>query len=330
MAALSGIVTAWQPDWVQPMDDRMALFLASGARHKKDTALSKLLARSLGNPEGVIATVDKWRTWQAAEQSGIRVPATKVAGSRADILNFGAQKGFPLVLKLAFSYAGMGVHICRDSTEAETAWNRLHQRNSPIDRLYGWREKVRGRVMDDYWQPASREVLASKFISGRPAMVQAVALEGRILGLLTAVAEENFPDAVSPASVVRFIQHDEMRNAAEKLIAHWKLSGFIAFDFVLDAENRAWFLECNPRPIPISHLGALAGEDLCRRFYAALTAMPPPVEKNFQEFSVAHFPREQHRDPHSEWLRQAFHDVPADEPELLAALLAETPTTKTG
>ncbi|HTB83872.1 MAG TPA: hypothetical protein VK742_09480 [Candidatus Sulfotelmatobacter sp.] len=329
MAALSGIASAWRPDWIQAMDDRTALFLASGARYKKHTALSKLLAKSTGNPEGVIAAVDKWRTWQAAEQTGIRVPATKVAGSLADMLKFGAQRGYPLVLKLAFSHAGMGVRICRDATEAETAWNRLYQRNSPIDRLYGWREKVRGRVLDDFWHPASREILASEFIAGRPAMVQAVALEGRTLGLLMAVAEETFPRAVNPASVVRFIRHDEMRNAVEKLIAHWKLSGFIAFDFVLDTDNRAWFLECNPRPIPISHLGALAGEDLCRRLYAALTSTPPPVEKNFQELSVAHFPREQRRDPDSEWLRRAFHDVPADEPELMAALLADHSATKT-
>jgi len=323
LAALSGIVSAWRPDWVVPMDDRAALFLARGGSYKKDEVLAKLLTRSLGNPDGVIAAVNKWRAWQAAEQTGIRAPATQLVGSTMDAKNFGAQNGFPLVLKRAFGRSGDQVHICRNPAEAETGWIRLQQKDSPVERVYDWREKVRGRVMDDFWLPASRGITASKFIDGRPAMVQAVALAGQTLGVLAAVAEENFPRAVSPASVVRFIRHEEMRSAVEKLIAHWKLSGFIAFDFMLDAENRAWFLECNPRPIPIVHLGALAGEDLCRRFYAALTSTPPPVEKNFQDISVAHFPKEQRRDPNSAWLRRAFHDVPANEPELLAALLAE-------
>jgi hypothetical protein len=324
MAALSGIVSAWQPDWIQPMDDRTALFMAGACRHKTDAALSKLLTRSLGNPQGVISAVDKWRACKAAEQTGIRTPATTLINNAADIKTFGDQHGFPLVLKRAFGRGGDHVHICRDPAAAESAWHRLlPPKISPIDHLYRWREQIRGRVMHDSWLPASHEIVATHFITGRPAMVQAVALNGRTLGVLAAVAVENFPSIVNPASVVRFIRHEEMRSAAEKLIAHWKLSGFVGFDFILDAENHAWFLECNPRPIPIAHLGALAGEDLCRRFYAALTGTRPPAERDFQEISVAHFPKEQRRDPDSQWLRNAFHDVPHDDPELAAALLAE-------
>jgi hypothetical protein len=324
IAALSGICSAWQPDLVLPMEDRTALFLAGVCRRNPDTSLTKLLAGSLGNPEGVIAALDKWRTWQAAEQTGIRAPATCLAGKAADVETFGQQHGFPLVLKRSFGLAGKYVRICPNPAEAETAWSRLQPPPiSLLKQMSVWREKIRGRVMDDSWLPASRGIIASKFIAGQPAMAQAVALDGRTLGILTAVAEENFPKTVNPASVVRFIHHAEMRSAAEKLIAHWKLSGFIAFDFVLDAENRAWLLECNPRQIAIAHLGAMAGEDLCRLFYAARTGTPPPMGKGFQDISVAHFPMEQRRDPDSQWLRRAYHDVPGEDPDLVAALLAE-------
>ena len=118
--------------------------------------------------------------------------------------------------------------------------------------------------------------------------------------------------------------HPTRRNAAH----HGNLAGALAafgFDFVLDDEDCAWFVECNPRPIPIVHLGARVGVDLCRRFRAELAGEPPSVEKiPGEEIVVAHFPKELRRDPQSEWLQRALHDVPTDDPELMAALLAES------
>lgn len=327
MAAIRSVVAAWKPDWVMPMDDRTALFLAQVCRwnqaNGRDAALARLLERSLGNPVAVLAAADKWQTWQAAEQSGIRVPATRLVRGPKEVSDFVAQHGFPVVLKPGFGHGGQAVHICQDDAQVQTALARLDKTNSLYARFVNWREKFRGRQMDDYWLPASNEMMISKFIAGQPAMLQAVAIEGRMLGALEAVAEKTFPQAASPASVVRFVRHDEMRQAAQTLLARWKLSGFVAFDFVLDAQNRAWLLECNPRPIPISHLGSLVGEDLCRRFYAQLAAAPPPVEKPFQELVVAHFPKELRRDAQSPWLHRARHDVPMDDPELMAALQAE-------
>ena len=324
MAAIRCVVAAWKPEWMMPMDDRTALFLAQVCRwnqaNGRDAALARLLERSLGNPVAVLAAADKWQTWQAAEQTGIRVPAARLVHRPRDVSDFVAQHGFPVVLKHCFSHGGQGVHICQNDEPVQTALTRLGKKKSLSGRFLDWREKFRGRQMDKCWLPASQEIMISKFIAGQPAMLQAVAVEGRMLGALEAVAEKTFPHETGPASVVRFIRHDGMRQAAQTLLARWKLSGFVAFDFILDEQNRAWFLECNPRPIPISHLGSLVGEDLCRRFYSHLTAAPPPVEKTFQELVLAHFPKEQRRDPESPWLQRGLHDVPMGDPALKRAL----------
>jgi hypothetical protein len=111
-----------------------------------------------------------------------------------------------------------------------------------------------------------------------------------------------------------------MRRAAEKLVAAWGLTGFIGFDFIMDSHGDAWPIECNPRPTPISHLGARLGEDLCAALYCRLVRQPPPPMKPGPELVVAHFPQEWLRDPDSPFLTKSFHDVPADDPGLMRRL----------
>lgn len=329
LAVLRNVIGAWRPDWVMPMDDRAAIFLTVMCRWSlaegQDAALAKLLTRSLGNPEALPAAADKWLAAEAAAAVGVCVPPTGPAPSAAAILDFGAQHGFPVVLRRRFNFGGKDVHVCRDQAEVKKAFAKLQKEFSLRGRFTVWREKIRQRQLGNRWLPVSREVVASKFIAGRPAMLQACAVDGRLLGSLEAVALKTFPHAISPASVVRFIRHDGMRRTTETLLARWRLSGLIGFDFVLDDEDCAWFVECNPRPIPIVHLGARVGVDLCRRFRAELAGEPPSVEKiPGEEIVVAHFPKELRRDPQSEWLQRALHDVPTDDPELMAALLAES------
>lgn len=327
LAAIRSVVSAWKPDWVVPMDDRTALFLAQvchwGQTHPLDEPLAKLLGRSLGHAAVLPEVADKWKATQAAGLSGVRTPPARLVNGLTDVSDFVAQHGFPVVLKRCFSHGGKDVHVCHDPGQLQKSFAHLTQRGVFYLRLLNWREKVRGRILCRNWLPTTRAVMISKFISGRPAMLQAVAFEGQMLGALPAIAEKTFPHAVSPASVVRFTRHEEMQRTAATLLARWKLSGFVAFDYIVDETGQAWFLECNPRPIPIAHLGALAGEDLCRRFYSRLIGGPMPEEKPFTEMAVAHFPKEQRRDPQSPWLQNAFHDVPKDDPELMTALLEE-------
>jgi len=91
--------------------------------------------------------------------------------------------------------------------------------------------------------------------------------------------------------------------------------------------GQAWLIECNPRPTPIAHLGARAGEDLCLALHHRLVSasMLPRTTDIPIEFVVAHFPQESWRDPNSPYFASAFHDVPVDDLELLQCLKQAEP-----
>ncbi|HEU6449764.1 MAG TPA: ATP-grasp domain-containing protein [Verrucomicrobiae bacterium] len=314
------VVGKWQPELILPGDEDAVAFLVELWRKTPSkNGLAGLLKRSLGNPMALIEAMSKRLTLEQAARSGIRIPVHRRILSRNDISDFAGRVGFPFVLKRSSGWGGTKVIVCRTDAEmdrisekwfAEIGWKQhlRVRRKDIIERLFRSR-----RPLED------RTVIANEFISGRRAMCQAIAFQGRMCAALTAVKETTFPTDLSPSSALRFVRNEEMRAAAQKLIRAWKLTGIIGFDFVIN-QRGAYLIECNPRPISIAHLGGLVGEDLCRALYCALTSQPMPPMKQEKELTVAHFPHEQSRDPGSPHLREGLHDVPADDPELFGML----------
>jgi hypothetical protein len=115
-----------------------------------------------------------------------------------------------------------------------------------------------------------------------------------------------------------------MAEATARLVAGLRCSGFLGFDFLVEeGTGHAYFMECNARPTPSSHLGAHAGVDLCSALHARLAGQALPAQtQREQERVIALFPREWERDPHSPILRTVDHDVPWDDPELVKALVS--------
>jgi hypothetical protein len=136
-----------------------------------------------------------------------------------------------------------------------------------------------------------------------------------------------------PATVVRLIDHPEMASAAEHVVKHLGLSGFVGFDFVLDEANRAWILEMNPRVTPICHFSPINGTNLALSLYTHMTGRPPAARPTSRHAGlafdptvnnhdpVALFPSEIVRCPSSEYVQSGQHDVPWNEPELVLSVL---------
>jgi hypothetical protein len=329
LACLRTTVRAWPPDLILPLDDRAALFLARVHERLvgggQPDALAGLLQRSLGNPVGIYEATSKRRTMEIARGLGLRVPAAKTVASAAEIMEFGRTQGFPVVLKRSFDNGGNGVFICRDEMEVTVTMARLHRDQKLKARLIQWRKELRGRQMGRRWLPSDPSLTVSRFITGQCATLLAAVLDGRMLAALTAVKVRSYPDENGPSTVVQFVRNEEMRRAAETMLQHWRLTGLVGFDFMLDAAGQAWLLECNPRSTPIAHLGGRAGENLCAALHAGLTGMAMPPANPESGLLVAHFPSEQWRDPQSPYLTAAIHDVPVDDPDLCAALQKEAP-----
>ena len=109
----------------------------------------------------------------------------------------------------------------------------------------------------------------------------------------------------------------------EKMASRLKLSVLHGFDFILEPKTgNAHLIEMNPRATQVGHLALGAGRDLPAALFAAMTGREIRVTpKVTDKDTIALFPQEWLKNPASEFLRSAYHDVPWEEPEFLFACL---------
>jgi hypothetical protein len=72
--------------------------------------------------------------------------------------------------------------------------------------------------------------------------------------------------------------------------------------------------------MPTGHFSDAFGVDLTATLLAAMRRKPAPEPTTPKYEYVALFPNEWVRDPESSYLRTAFHDVPQDDPSVVAAM----------
>jgi hypothetical protein len=98
------------------------------------------------------------------------------------------------------------------------------------------------------------------------------------------------------------------------------------FDFIIEEQTGySYLIEMNPRATQIGHLSLGAGHDLPASLRSVLSRevvaeRPRETDKEL----IAFFPQEWLRDPRSEFLKTAYHDVPWDEPDLIRVCLRES------
>lgn len=303
VAALLDAVERSRADIVIPTDDTSILMLHAAAalveRLEASNSARAVIARSLGDLSQLATLRSRKLLNRLAAESGVRVPRYAEVFDEAQARAFASEQGYPIVLKQEDSVAGMGVAICKDELELKAALARAGQ------------------------APASLEqgLLAQAFIPGRTAMRVVVAREGRVLGGLSALKLETWPDSKGPSTCVEFVDHAEMKATAETVVWRLGYSGFASLDFMIDDEHRAHLIELNPRPTPIAHLGERFGACLCRLLYGSLTGEATTAgEPQGLPSRVALFPQEWVRDPASSHLAAGvYHDAPWDEPDLVEA-----------
>jgi len=152
--------------------------------------------------------------------------------------------------------------VVRNADEAEEAFARL--RRSPR-----WKRIGKRWIVDrDPWplrmwlQGRRPAVSIQTFIEGQPGNVAAVCLDGALLGAVQVeVLRCAYP--LGPSTMVRVVEHAEMRRTAETMVGALGVSGFCGFDFVLETGTQhAYLIEVNPRATPTAHLVAADGVDL--------------------------------------------------------------------
>ncbi len=314
LLSLIQMVDETSPELVVPCDEMAVRLLFElvlnpppGLASMLKKHLAPLVEKSLGDPRFYAASIDKTLLPSAAEAVGVRVPRYAIATCVDDALGYANTLGYPVVLKRRFGFAGQGVAITSTPTELAAAAKRL----LVADQL-------------DLGQYREPRLLVQAFVNGAYHSQALVALHG---SPLTGFAWERYAatsDVKGQTTVLRFIRSPETRAFAETLCRGFGIGGFFNVQFVIDERTgNAHLLEINRRIVTHTHLGERVGRDLGRALFGALAgAATAEASDDVGGGTVVVFPREWLRDPKSRNLIDFPVDVPWDDPDLLAAMLA--------
>jgi biotin carboxylase len=230
------------------------------------------------------------------------------------------QSELPAVLKADGTSGGDGVKIVRTRPEAFDAFRSLH---APPLVARAVKRALLDRDSTLVWPSLLRQrpaVSVQQYVAGHEATSTAACWQGKVLASLHfEVLQKSSP--AGPASVLRRINNSDMTRATEIMVRRMNLSGLHGFDFMIEANtSNAYLIETNPRATQVGHLTLGAGHDLPAALFAAITenALRPSATVTENDV-IALFPREWLRDPESSFLRSGFHDVPWDQPKLIAS-----------
>jgi biotin carboxylase len=287
-ADLLQAIESFEPDRLLPADELAVRWLHE--QHGNDEVTPQvraLIATSLGDPSHYSRTTDKLTMGELAASLGVATPATANLARDTDAHDFIHAHGWPVVIKACAGYAGIAVFPCASLRDVRHALREC---------------------------PGPKRLI-QRYEDGMTWLASFVAERGRVLALVCAEKQRQHPPDVGPSTVLRFAHDAVMESACTKLIAALGYSGFGSVDFQKTADGRALFLEFNPRPTPVCHLGARLGVDLA----AAYADGRDRDVRRLAAQRVALFPQELMRDATGAGLEGCWHDVPEDEPELLAA-----------
>jgi ATP-grasp domain-containing protein len=324
LSSLRSALRDCQPDVVIPCDDGVVAQLH--ALHRLDPSLRSLIERSVGPPESYAVVDSRHQFLSAATELGIRVPRTRKVDKPEDLVNWHRDIGPEAVLKVDGESGGNGVRICHSLDESLAAWRELRE---PCGAATAWKRFAIDRDPLALWlrrQHSVREVTAQEFITGRPANSMLVCWRGELLSSVSVVVVAA-QGPTGAATIVRVIQNESMKKAAELVVARLGLSGFYGLDFILElGSGIPYLIEMNPRCTQLGHL-ELAGDGcLAGILSAVLRGEPrPPVQNPIRGKLIALFPQALAAGATCRpYIEAGYHDVPSEEPQLTAELMLKS------
>jgi ATP-grasp domain len=324
---LARAIEACRPLAVVPCDDDALAYLH--ALHARCAAggtpaqavIAQLIARSLGEPSGFALVRTKSEVTDLARRLGIPVPRYDIVRSWEEIQRFETGR-FPKVLKKDFTFGGRGVVIARDFKSLTAGYAMLNKKQKLSTALWECYLAETVRPMLRRQAGIAPLTVIQDYVAGRPANTAVFAQQGDVVAAVTAIARETHPGPTGPATVVEIRKVPAIEDAARSLCRAGKLSGFCGFDFIYDRDSgQAHFLEINARLTPTAHLGREAETSLVGAAARQLLNRGPELRYGPDPLVAALFPQEWLRDGASPHLKEAYHDVPWDDPRALEAMV---------
>ena len=318
--SLAQTIAECQPRFIIPGDEQVVALLHRLVRLGDASPLPKaardLVMASLGDPAHYEAMLMKSDTLALAREIGVRVPPGGTVATGDDAVAMAETIGYPVFVKKSFSWAGQGVVRCETAAEVRAAFG---QRGGLVTRL----KAVVRRALGRDWFPTDTRTDVQGAINGEPVLFCALAWQGRMIGGFAGTKLElSYPNG--PSAAVQICHEPKLAEVAEKMIAALGCTGFVSFDFMVDyASGKRKLIECNPRPVPVSHLGSRVGVDLPAELAALLRGAAPrqtPLLPS-THLDVLLFP---HALDTSRHRPGRFADLPIGDPGLLRHITGET------
>ena len=330
LQSLYEAITLACPELLVPCDDGVVWQLHQLHRTKPELRL--LIERSLGAPAGYETVAGRAKLMQIAQELHVRAPETKEIRDATDLRTWfsapGVAGGRSGVLKLDWTCGGKGVQIARSLAEAEQALATMRRPATLMTALGRWL-LIHDAMAFWKWKNHRRPVMTlQQLVKGRPANTMLACREGRVLAMLT-VEVLCAQSSTGTALVVRQIENDEVRTAAELIAQRLQLSGFHGLDFMIENETGdAYLIELNPRCTQLGHLQTATQGDLVGVFCGAFddTGLLQgngaiQNEGAIHEETIAFFPEALFSNPKCPYLPTSYIDVPWEEPRLAIELM---------
>ncbi|WP_198030077.1 ATP-grasp domain-containing protein [Bradyrhizobium sp. Tv2a-2] len=289
------------------------------ARDRSDMRrIASLIETSLGSPSSYEIVTRRSSLAELAPLPDVHIPQTAHVDSVGHLLDWIQQYGLPAVLKLDGSSGGWDVVMIRTTREVVPSLLKVRLHKIAMRRM---KSLLFGGDVEPFFVASSFSsggVCVQSYVSGRLANCAVACWQGDVLAS-TAVEVLQRSSDFGVATVVRRVKGEPMIAAARSITKHLQLSGFFGFDFVLDqCKPQANLIEINPRATQINHFPSYDSPDLPSALFGAICNKEVLSSSDrWSTDEVALFPNEWNRDPASEWLSKAIHDVPFEEPELV-------------
>jgi hypothetical protein len=323
LASLRRAIAEAAPDLLVLCDDRaVTTLLRLYDCEPSNSAIAKLIARSLGKPERYARILSRSEGLSELQAIGVRVPDTLLVSDERALDACLARTGLPAVLKSDGSWGGEGVRIVRSRDAAHEAYRLLANPPSRLRSLYRAITRRDSNFLRAAWKHSSPPVSVQRFVEGTPAASAFAAHQGKVVGaihydVLDAQGE------IGPPNVIRRVDCPEMEEATRAVAKHFGLSGLHGLDFIRDLQGALHLIEINPRATQGGTLPFGAGRDLPSALMSAMSGGPVGIRMPINKDVVVFFPREWQRNPDSPFLRTGHHDVPWDDPAILELALSD-------
>jgi hypothetical protein len=322
LSSIRSALMAARPDFIIPCDD----YATEGLHrlHAEDidgrSGIAGVIERSLGRPEHYSAIGTRAKLLSEAKNLGICVPDTQILPDRQALHSWLATNLLPAYLKADGTSGGVGVRLVESAEQAESAFESLSCPPGVLRTVKRTLVDKDMRLLAPCLQRRRPVVSAQRVIEGSEANCAISCWQGRVLGCISVEVVKRADD-YGPATVVRLIDNQEIRAAAEKLARRFQMSGLFGLDFILEtATGRAYLLEMNARATQTCHMEMGAGRTLIHPLACEISGIPQqtaPVTQAPLPDTIALFPAEWKRDPASRYIASGFHDVPWEEPALI-------------